>query len=126
MTFIAFIGLLILFGLSVFQFLLIIGKPLGSFAWGGQHSVLPKKLRIASVFSIVLYIMFSAFLVTKAGMIHIIPNSKLLDIGMWIFTSYFVLGILMNAISRSKKERILMTPLVFLLAVIFLLVTLKY
>lgn len=117
---IAIIGLLILASLSVFQLLLILGKPLGEFAWGGQHKVLPRKLRISSVFSIILYIVFGLFLASKAGIADIITSSQILDTGMWIFAGYFALGIFVNAMSRSKKERLLMTPVALLLAIIFI------
>lgn len=123
MDFIALAGLLILFGLCIFQILLIFGWPLGDFAWGGTHHVLPTKLRIASIFSIVLYMVFAAFLVTKAGMVNLIDDSSLLNVGMWVFTGYFVLGIFMNAISRSKQERIMMAPIALLLALVFLATT---
>lgn len=116
---IAYAGLLILFGLSVFQLSLILGKPFGEYAWGGQQRVLPKKLRIASVSSIVLYVVFGVFLASKAGITQLIPESSFLDIGMWVLTGYFALGVLMNGISRSKKERMVMTPIALLLAVIF-------
>lgn len=124
MTIVVILGLLILLGLSVFQLLLILGKPLGDYAWGGQHGVLPTNLRVASVFSIILYLVFALFLVSKAGMANIITNSSLLNGAMWAFTAYFVVGIFVNAISRSKKERMLMTPVAVLLAIIFALVTL--
>lgn len=116
---IAYAGLLILFGLSVFQLSLILGKPFGEYAWGGQQRVLPKKLRIASVSSIVLYVVFGVFLASKAGITQLIPESSFLDTGMWVLTGYFALGVLMNGISRSKKERMVMTPIALLLAVIF-------
>lgn len=125
MTILALLGILILAALSVFQALLIFGKPLGNYAWGGQHTVLPKRLRIASVFSIALYGIFSILLASKAGLVSIVADSQLLTIAMWVLTFYFVLGIIMNAISRSKKERALMTPVALTLAVIFLLVTLN-
>lgn len=125
MFFVALLGVLILAALSVFQLLLAVGKPLGSYAWGGQHEVLPKRLRVASLFSVVLYIAFGIFLASKAGLATVIQDSAFLTIGMWVFTSYFVLGIFMNAISRSNKERMLMTPVAFSLAVVFLLVTLN-
>lgn len=117
----AYAGLLILLGLSLFQLLLILGKPLGEYAWSGQQRVLPKKLRIASIFSIVLYVVFGVFLASKAGIVQLIAQSSLLDIGMWVLTGYFTLGVCMNALSRSKKERMVMTPVALLLAVIFLL-----
>lgn len=122
MVLIAYAGLLILLGLSVFQLLLVLGKPLGEYAWGGQHRVLPKKLRIASAFSIVLYVVFGIFLASKAGIVQLTPQSPFLDIGMWVLAAYFALGIVMNGISRSKKERVVMTPVAFLLTVIFSLV----
>jgi len=123
MTFIAIIGLTLLLGLTVFQLLLILGKPLGEYAWGGQHKVLPRKLRIASIFSIFLYIVFATFLASKAGIAAIITQQPLLDIAMWAFTAYFILGIFVNLISRNKKERVLMTPVALVLAVVFLTVS---
>jgi len=124
MTFVAIIGLVVLLGLALFQLLLILGKPLGDFAWGGQHKVLPRKLRIASICSILLYIVFAIFLASKAGIVAIITQQPLLDIGMWIFTAYFILGIFVNLISRNKKERALMTPVALLLAIAFLITAL--
>jgi len=124
MTIIGFIGFFVLLGLVVFQFMLIVGAPLGHFAWSGQHKVLPNKLRIASSFSILLYILFSLFLISKAGIIEIISDSAILSVGMWTFTIYFMLGVVLNFISRSRKERLLMTPIAAILAITFLLVTL--
>lgn len=124
MTFIAIIGLLILLGLAVFQAMLIFGRPLGDYAWGGQNRILPKKLRIASTFSIALYILFAVFLANAAGIVNIIGDESILRVCMWVFTSYFALGIFLNAISRNKKERGLMTPIALALALIFLITTL--
>lgn len=87
--------------------------------------MLPKKLRIASVFSVILYVVFGLFLASKAGLVNAIPDGLFLSVAMWAFTCYFVLGVFMNAISRNKKERTLMTPVALSLAVIFLLVTLN-
>lgn len=111
-----------LLGLSLFQLLLILGKPLGEYAWGGQQRVLTQKLRAASVSSIVLYVVFGIFLASRAGILQLIPESQLLDIGMWVLIGYFALGVLVNGISRSKKERLVMTPVALLLAVIFFVV----
>lgn len=125
MYIIPFIGLALLVALSIFQFLLICGAPLGNFAWGGKHKVLPRKLRIGSAVSILLYVIFAIFLLTKAGIATIIPDDQIVTLGMWIFTAYFFIGIVMNLISQSKKERLLMTPAAALLAVVFLLVSLS-
>lgn len=125
MVLVGFVGLLILLGLAVFQLLLALGKPYGNFAWGGQHRMLPRRLRVASTCSILLYVVFGIFLSSKAGLVNIIPDTIFLTTTMWVFTGYFILGIFMNAISRSKKERMLMTPVAALLAIIFLLAALS-
>lgn len=113
---------LVLLGLSVFQLLLILGVPIGKFAWGGEHAVLPKRLRIASVSSIILYAIFAVFVLSKASVLELIKDNTVESIGMWVFTGYFFLGVLVNAISRSKYERLVMTPVALVLAVLFLLV----
>lgn len=124
MIFIVLLGISMLMALAVFQLLLIAGKPLGRYAWGGQHETLPSRLRIASAFSILLYAAFGILLLNKAGYISIIP-APFVDTATWVVTCYFGLGIIMNTISRSKKERIVMTPAALLLALTFLLVALN-
>lgn len=119
------LGLLILLGLTIFQIALIFGAPIGDYAWGGQHKVLTTKLRIGSVTSIVAYVVFAAFLVSKAGVWPIITNPNVLNTGMWAIVGYFTLGIVLNFISRNKKERALMTPVAALLAVSFFIVALS-
>ncbi|MES2876149.1 MAG: hypothetical protein V4678_01635 [Patescibacteria group bacterium] len=119
------VALTALAALCIFQLALILGAPLGKFAWGGANRVLPIKFRVASSVSIALYIIFSLFLVSKAGWLDVISDSRILDISMWVFSIYFLIGIAMNAVSRSKPERYLMTPVAAILAVSFLIVTLS-
>lgn len=122
----AYAGCFILACLSIFQIALIAGAPIGRFAWGGQHTVLPLKLRIGSVVAVLLYAFFAAVLLTKSGVVDLIANNVIVDIAMWIITAYLFIGIFMNAISRSKPERFVMTPVTIILALIFLLVELNY
>src|SRR5688500_12027125 len=112
----------ILAGLALFQIALILGAPIGRFAWGGQHDVLPTKLRIASASSILLYGMFALIVLSKVEMIAIPVSSELVAALMWILSGYFCLGVIMNGISRSKPERMLMTPVAAILAILFLYV----
>jgi hypothetical protein len=109
--------------LAVFQLALVFGAPLGHFAWGGQHRVLPTRLRIGSLVSIVIYAVIAVLALDRAGAIDVVSDS-VSTVGMWIVFAYFVLGIPLNAISRSKPERYTMTPIVTLLAVLSLLVAL--
>ena len=93
----------ILAALAVFQLALALGAPLGRFAWGGQHRVLPTKLRIGSLVSIVIYAITALLALDKVGVIDVVPD-VVSDVGMWVVFAYFVLGIPLNAISRSKAE----------------------
>lgn len=123
-TFAALAATVVLAALAVFQLVLIAGAPIGHFAWGGQHRVLPAKLRVGSVISIVLYALFAIVILQRAELIELIPDA-VARVGIWILTAYFVLGIALNAISRSKPERNLMTPVCLVLAVLCLLVALR-
>ena len=58
----ATVALLMLLALAAFQAVLIAGMPVGHFAWGGQHRVLPPRLRIGSAASIVIYAVFAAII----------------------------------------------------------------
>jgi hypothetical protein len=114
----------ILGALTVFQLLLVAGVPLGRFAWGGQHEVLPARLRVGSVVSILLYAAFALIGLERAQVTDILPGDTFESVAMWVLTSYFTLGIGMNAISRSKPERLVMVPVCVVLAVLSLVVAL--
>jgi hypothetical protein len=99
----------------VFQGLLAAGLPLGRFAWGGQNDVLPANLRIGSVVSIALYAVFAVLILQAAGCLTLLP-AGFVAVAIWVLAGYFVLGIVLNAISRSRPERLVMTPVTVLLA----------
>jgi hypothetical protein len=120
----AHVAVTILAALAVFQLVLAAGAPLGKYAWGGQHKVLPMKLRVASVYSVLLYGVFGFFILSQAGAVNLIPNKDFVQGVMYAFTGYFILGILLNAISRSRSERAVMTPIAVILALLFLAVSL--
>lgn len=108
--------LTLLAGLTVMQILLSLGMPLGRYAWGGQHRILPQRLRIASVAAIAIYAVFAALLLSRAG---ILPSgeSPTVVAASWVMFAYSVLSIAGNAISRSRPERIVQTPVSVLLSV---------
>jgi hypothetical protein len=111
----AVVSLVLLAALAVFQGLLVAGLPLGRFAWGGQNDVLPAGLRIGSAVSIVLYAAFAVLILQAAGALALLPDG-VAEVAIWVLAGYFVLGIAMNAVSRSRPERMLMTPVVAVLA----------
>ena len=118
-TIFTIIALLLLLALTVFQFALVFGAPLGNYAWGGQHKVLPTNYRVSSVGSVILYVLFAAVIASKAGFISGIILPHTVTFSMYVFAAYFTLGIAMNAISKSKKERLIMAPVSAVLAMCF-------
>lgn len=119
----AIAGLVLLAALAIFQITLAAGAPLGRFAWGGRHDVLPPKLRVGSAVAVAIYAVFALFLLSEAGLISVV-GEPLLTIGMWVILVYLALSGLLNLFSRSRFERTVMTPAALALAVLFLLVTL--
>ena len=119
-AFVTLIGLLVLFQLA-----LAFGAPWGRLAWGGQHpGVLPLGYRIASGVSIQIYGFIALLALDRAGAPDVFPN-VVSQVGIWLVFAYLTLGVVMNAISRSKPERYAMTPVALALAILALLIALS-
>ena len=102
---------LLLTVLAVFQVSLVLGAPLGRFAWGGQHRVLPATYRVGSVVSLGLYVAIAMIGLQRAGVADLGLPTGFTAVAAWVVAGYFLLGIGMNAASRSRPERSVMTPL---------------
>ncbi|MBX3098646.1 MAG: hypothetical protein KF761_03630 [Salinibacterium sp.] len=115
----------LLFALAVLQILLIVGMPLGRFAWGGTQDRLSPSRRIAAGVAIVLY---AAFVVIALLRSHVIatPLSDLVGIiAMWVVTSYLFFSVVPNLASKSPQEKRLMVPVSAALAILALLIALS-
>ncbi len=110
--------------LAIFQLTLVFGAPLGRFAWGGQNDVLPARLRRGSVIAVILYVAFSVILLTASGVISLPVLEPVAGLLCWMIVVYLSIGIVMNALSRSKPERFVMTPVAAILAILSLIVAL--
>jgi len=115
----------LLAGLGAFQLALAAGAPLGRFAWGGGQERLSPGLRIGSLVSILIYAAFAVIALERAGLVRLLPDASIAGIGIWVIVGYSALGVLMNAISRSRPERFTMTPLAFALGALALVVALS-
>ena len=111
--------------LAVFQLALVCGAPLGHFAWGGQHRVLPARMRVGSLIAIVIYALIALVSLDRIGAIQVFPNAVAVT-AMWVIVAYFALGIAMNAMSKSRSERAVMVPLTIVLTVLSLLIALGF
>lgn len=119
----AFALAVILALIAVFQIALAAGAPWGKLAWGGSHEVLPAKLRIGSLVAVVIYAAIVIIAFTRLGALHALPDGVAV-VAMWVVFGYFALGIVLNAASRSRPERLVMTPTTVVLAVLSLLIAL--
>jgi hypothetical protein len=99
------------------------GMPWGRLVWGGAHRVLPPRLRVGSILSVLLYALFAWVLLTRAGALPG-ADAPFVVVATWVLFAYFCLGILANLASRSLPERLTMTPACLLLAGATLIVAL--
>jgi hypothetical protein len=109
--------------LAAFQLALTLGAPFGRFAWGGQHRVLPARLRVGSAVGIATYAFIAVLALDRVGAVDAFPG-HLSAVGMWVVVGYFALGVGVNAISRSISERRVMVPVTIVLTALSLLVAL--
>jgi hypothetical protein len=107
------IAVAVLAGLLAFQLLLVAGRPLGDYAWGGAHRVLPPPLRIASVIAILVYVAAAIAILEAARITDVVEGgvSRLFR----ALAAAFGAGVILNAVSRDRKERV-MAPVALLLA----------
>ncbi|MEW9108100.1 MAG: hypothetical protein AB2374_02045 [Cytobacillus gottheilii] len=96
--------------IAIFQVLLALGFPLGEFALGGFHKVLPKKWRFVSIGNAVILILFAWIFLQHAYILEsILPFST--HVFVWIIAIFLALNSVANLFSVSKKEKYVMTPL---------------
>jgi cell division protein FtsW (lipid II flippase) len=102
-------------GAVAFQLALAAGAPWGRLAWGGRFpGRLSPTLRWASVASALLLLAFGVAVCTRAGLM--LPELRALSrTACWIVVGYCALGVLANAATPSKWERIVWLPVVALL-----------
>lgn len=121
----AVLACVVLAALAAFQLALALGAPWGRFAWGGQHErELPRSFRIGSAVSIALYAVFAVLVLDRAGLVDVLPDT-VSRVGTWVLVGYLALGVVMNGISRSRSERLVMTPTVVVLLACVVVVALN-
>ena len=121
----------VLGAVAVFQIALAAGAPLGRFAWGGAHRVLPTRLRVGSLVSVAVYALIAVLAWARVGVspLHsggLAAPTPFVVIAMWVVFAYFCLGVLLNAVSRSRAERTVMVPTTIVLAVLSALIALGH
>lgn len=103
----------------VLSILIICGLPLGELTMGGQYKVFPKKLRIILVTQLILQIFFVIIILQMGGFIPLWFSGKVTKIIGIVMAIYLSLNTVMNFVSKSKKEKYIMTPLSLISAICF-------
>jgi hypothetical protein len=116
----AIAAVIVLAGLACFQIALAAGAPLGELAWGGANRVLPRPLRIASAVAVIVYLGIAVAILEAAGVVDALASDEAVRAAMWILVAFFGLGTAMNAISRSRKERVMALVSLLLAALAFI------
>ena len=101
------------------SFLIICGLPLGELTMGGQYKVFPQKLRIVLVTQLILQLLFVIILLQMGEFIPLWFSYNVTKIIGIVMAIYLSINTVMNLISKSKKEKYIMTPLSFVTAICF-------
>ena len=110
----------VLFGIiAIMTVLVACGLPLGEFTMGGQHKILPKKFRLAAVVSVAIQVFATIIILQTGGFIPLWFSFKVTKYICFFFAAYLSLNTIMNMISKSKKEKYVMTPLSLIVAICF-------
>ena len=110
----------ILFGIiATMTVLVACSLPLGEFTMGGQHKILPKNFRVMAVISVAIQIFAMIIILQAGGFISLWFSFNLTKYICFFFAAYLSLNTIMNMISKSKKEKYVMTPISLIAAICF-------
>lgn len=122
----ALIQAVIALGVAIFQIALVAGAPLGEYTVGGQHpGKLPGQFRVTAAVSAIIMVAQSGHYLAQAGILNPALSPGQNAIVNWFWFGFAVLGLIVNSISRSKKERNTWVPVLLVSAICTLLVALN-
>ena len=110
----------VLFGvISTMTILVACGFHLGEFTMGGRYKTLPKKFRVVAVISVAIQIFAMIIILQAGGFIPLWLSFKVTKYICFFFAAYLSLNTIMNMISKSKKEKYVITPLSLIAGICF-------
>ena len=109
----------------ILSILIICGLPLGELTMGGQYKVFPPKLRIVLVTQLILQVFFVLIILQMGEIIPLLFSYNVTKIIGIVMAIYLSVNTVMNLVSRSKKEKYIMTPLSFVTAICFWITALQ-
>jgi hypothetical protein len=122
----ALVQVVIALGVFVFQIALVAGAPWGEYTMGGRNmGRLPRSLRVGAAVSAVIMLAQAGHYLAQAGVLPPLLDSSWNSVVNWVWFGFTVAGVIVNAVSRSKKERNTWVPVLLVSAVCTLLVALN-
>ena len=118
-SYFAILGAVIFGVIATMTVLVACGLPFGEFTMGGQHKILPKNLRVAAVISVAIQFFTMIIILQAGGFIPLWFSFKVTKYICFFFAAYLSLNTIMNMISKSRKERFVMTPLSLIAGICF-------
>ena len=110
---------------ALFQLALVLGAPMGEYAFGGQHpGKLPLQYRVGSAISFFVLLLIAGHYLAQAGVFTPLLSKEPNAVVNWVLVGFNSLGLIMNSISRSKKERNMWVPVLLLSVVLAVIVAL--
>ncbi len=92
--------------LALFQLAIVLGAPLGEYAYGGQIvGKLPIQYRIASTFSFLLALAIAGHYLAQLGVLPTLLSPDLNQIVNWGLVAFNLPAAILNNITRSQKEK---------------------
>ncbi len=115
----AIIAAVLLAAIVILYLLLVFGLPYGELAMGGRYRVVPKDKRYIFIFSVILQIAAILVILQIGGVVPLMLPRAVTRIVCFCFAAYFTFNIVLNAVSKSKKERAVLTPTSAVIAICF-------
>ena len=113
------LGAVIFGAIATMTALVACGLPLGEFTMGGEHKILPKKFRVMAIISVIIQIFAMIIILQAGGFISLWLSFKVTKYICFFFAAYLSLNTIMNMISKSRKEKYVMTPLSLIAGICF-------
>jgi hypothetical protein len=94
------------FALALFQLAIVLGAPLGEYAFGGQQSgVLANRYRVASALSFLIGLAIAGHYLAQLGVLPQLLEPDMNQLVNWGIVVFNVPAAILNNITRSEKEK---------------------
>jgi hypothetical protein len=93
------------FATALFQLALVLGAPMGEYAFGGQSPKLPAQYRFSSAVSFLVMLAISGHYVAQLGWLAPLLEPDLNSIVNWVLVGFFTLSAVVNNLTKSEKEK---------------------